>query len=282
MHSLNEIHSTGLLHPALRKIRTREGRSRMVERTGTRVEIGGRQYQLTTLRDVTQERQRQQQLQKDLALAAQVQRALLPAIPCADCFKITTVFAPQGFVSGDVYYLEWDEPGKLLRGFLIDITGHGMATALQTAAVNVLLHQVMDLPRDVDLSQRLIWLNRRIPQHIDESTFAAAIGFELDFSDGELRYAAAGINHFLLNGEKFDVAGMYLGIREEEKFELNRRPIRAGDAVCFMTDGISDIFDRENAWGEMQASQVCRLFGEGNETEKAQDDATAICIEVLI
>ena len=278
--SLEEMYATGVLHPALRKIRTHDGRTRLVERTGTRIEIGGRQYQLTTLRDVTQERQRQQQLHKDLALAAQVQRALLPAIPRADCFRITTVFAPQGFVSGDVYYLEWDQPGKLMRGFLIDITGHGMATALQTAAVNVLLHQVMDLPRDVELSKRLVWLNRRIPQYIDESTFAAAIGFELDLANSELRYAAAGINHFLLNGDRIDVAGMYLGICEDEQFELNRRPIGKGDAVCFMTDGISDIFDRENTWGGVQASQVCRLFDEGESTDKAQDDATAICIEV--
>ena len=155
-----------------------------------------------------------------------------------------------------------------------------MATALQTAAVNVLLHQVMDLPQDVALSQRLVWLNRRIPQYIDESTFAAAIGFELDFTTAELRYAAAGINHFLLNGEKIDVAGMYLGIREQEEYDLFRRPISEGDALCFMTDGISDVFDRENSWDMLQASQLRRLFSEGDWAEKTQDDATAICIEV--
>jgi len=280
MRYLDELHTSGVLHPALRKIRIMGGGSRLVERTGTRIQLGDRQYQLTTLRDVTLERQRQQQLHKDLVLAAQVQRALLPAVPRSRYFQVSTVFKPQGFVSGDVYNLEWDEPSKLLRGFLIDITGHGMATALQTAAVNVLLHQVMDLPQDVALSQRLNWLNRRIPQYIDESTFAAAIGFELDFTTAELRYAAAGINHFLLNGEKIDVAGMYLGIREQEEYELLRRPIRAGDTVCFMTDGISDIFDRENSWDTLQAIQLFRLFSEGDWAEKTQDDATAICIEV--
>jgi PAS domain S-box-containing protein len=280
MRYLDELHTSGVLHPALRKIRILGGGSRLVERTGTRIQLGDRQYQLTTLRDVTLERQRQQQLHKDLVLAAQVQRALLPAVPRSRYFQVSTVFKPQGFVSGDVYNLEWDEPSKLLRGFLIDITGHGMATALQTAAVNVLLHQVMDLPQDVTLSQRLNWLNRRIPQYIDESAFAAAIGFELDFTTTELRYAAAGINHFLLNGEKIDVAGMYLGIREQEEYDLLKRPIRAGDAVCFMTDGVSDIFDRENSWDTMQASQLYRLFSEGDWAEKTQDDATAICIEV--
>jgi serine phosphatase RsbU (regulator of sigma subunit) len=73
---------------------------------------------------------------------------------------------------------------------------------------------------------------------------------------------------------------MYLGIREQEEYDLLKRPIRAGDAVCFMTDGVSDIFDRENSWDTMQASQLYRLFSEGDWAEKTQDDATAICIEV--
>ena len=280
MRYLDEIHTTGVLHPAVRKIRTREGRTLFVERTGNRLQIGARQYQLTTFRDVTQERLHQQQLQKELLLASQLQQALLPPIPRSGYFRISTVFEPQGFVSGDVYCLEWTEANKILRGFLLDLTGHGMATALQTAAVSVLLHQVMDLPQESSLTDRLVWLNHRIPRYIDESTFAAAVGFELDFVEAQLRYASAGINHFLINGERVDVAGLYLGIREEESYELHCRPLRPGDAVCFMTDGISDIFDREGSWGTVGAGELCRLFHEGDWTKKTQDDSTAICIEV--
>ena len=47
-----------------------------------------------------------------------------------------------------------------------------------------------------------------------------------------------------------------------------------------MTDGISDIFDREGSWGTAQAGELCRLFQEGDWTKKTQDDCTAICIEV--
>ena len=280
MRYLDEMHTNGVLHPTLRKIHTRDGGIRMVERTGNRLEIGGRQYQLTTFRDMTQERKRQQEIHKDLVLAAQVQRALLPVMPRSDSFLVRTVFKPQGFVSGDVYSLQWNEAEKILRGVLVDITGHGMATALQTAAVNVLLHQMADLPRQVSLLRRLTWLNHRIPPYIDEGTFAAAIIFELDFCAAQLCFASAGINHFLHNGERIDVAGLYLGIRENEVYELHRRPLLQGDAVCFMTDGISDIFDREKTWASIEASQVCWLFSEGDLAKKAQDDATAICIEI--
>lgn len=280
MRYLDEMHTNGVLRPTLRKIRTRAGGIREVERTGTRIDIGGRQYQFTVFRDVTKEMRRQREMQADLVLAAQVQRVLLPAIPRSGRFKISTIFEPQGFVSGDVYFLEWLETAQVLRGFLVDITGHGLATALQTAAVNVLLHQMSDLPQQVSLSERLSWMNRRIPQYIDESSFAAAICFELDFGAAQLRYASAGINYFLHNGERIEVAGMYLGIRDDETYELHCRPIRQGDAVCFLTDGISDVFDRENNWGTIGAGQLCSLFHEGTWTEKTQDDATAVCIEV--
>ena len=280
MRYLDEMHTNGVLPPTLRKIRTSMNGIREVERTGTRIHIGDRQFQFTVFRDVTLEMRRQQAMHADLVLAAQVQRTLLPAIPRSVRFKISTLFKPQGFVSGDVYFLEWLEKEQVLRGFLVDITGHGLATALQTAAVNVLLHQLADLPQYVSLSERLSWMNRRIPQYIDESCFAAAICFELDFELSQLRYASAGINYFLHNRERVVVAGMYLGIRDDESYELHSRSIRQGDTVCFMTDGISDIFDRDNNWGIVGAERVCQLFVEQEWAEKAKDDATAVCIEV--
>ena len=280
MRYIDQLHVNGSLPPAQRKIRTKDGDVRLVERVGSRLEIDGREYQLTTLRDVTDEKRRQQELHKELLLAAQVQRALLPMVPRCGLFRIETVFNPQGFVSGDLYYLDWQEDRRVLRGFLLDLTGHGMATALQTAAVNVLLHQVMDWQGERSLSERLDWLNRRIPEYIDEATYSAAIGFEIDFTAMELRYASAGISHFLYNGEKVSVEGMYLGIRAAETYELHRRSIRQGDAVCFFSDGISDLLDRDLLWETVRAEQICRMFRDGELAEKTQDDATAICVEV--
>ena len=277
---VEQVRAIGSLPLTQRQIRTRDGGVRLVERIGSRLEIDGKAYQLTTLRDVTDEKRRELDLRKELLLAAQLQKALLPTIPRSGHFQIATVFHPLGFVSGDLYYLEWQNDQRVLRGVLLDLTGHGIATALQTAAVNVLLHQVMDWQGEQTLAERLGWLNRRIPDYIDETTFAAAIGFEIDFSLMELRYVSAGISHFLYNGEKVSVEGMYLGIRAEETYELHRRPIRQGDAVCFFSDGISDLLDREVLWETVRAEQICRMFRDGALTEKTQDDATAICVEV--
>ena len=280
MRYLDETHTNGVLQPTLRKIRIRDGSIREVERTGSLINIDGKNYQLTTLRDVTKERLKQREIQTELLLAAQVQRDLLPVVPRSSQFSITTVFKPSGFVSGDFYHLEWNEERNLLQGFLFDLTGHGMATALQTAAFNVLLHEFMDLPHKPDLAELLVMLNRRVPHYVDENSFVAAIGFEIDFSKGELRYAAAGINLFLFNAERVTVPGLYLGINEAEVYELHTLPIAAGDSVCFMTDGISDVFDADKSWGQIKADQVCGLFTGQDLGEKTKDDATAICITV--
>ena len=267
--------------PAVEKIRTQAGLRLLVERTGSLVKVGGRSYLLITLRDVTEEMERQREMKKDIILAAQVQRALLPAVPTAAFFCIETLFSPKGFASGDVYHLEWKETENILRGFLVDISGHGLAAALQTAAVNVLLHEVMDSPLAMSVSEQLAWLNQRIPAYLDEGSFAAAIAFELDFSAGEIRYAAAGITEFLLNDKRILAPGLYLGIYENEFYEMQKISFTPGDTVCFMTDGITDIL-RVGPGGEtVHAKNICELFRPGGRyAGKMRDDATAVCIAI--
>ena len=278
MRNLDQLHATGALPTTVRKVKTKDGRTVLVERTACLIKVGSCNYQLTTFRDVTKDMERQREMQKDMALAAQVQLALLPTVPRSEYFRIETLFRPQSFVSGDVYHLKWRDADKVLRGFLIDITGHGLATALQTAAVNVLLHEVMELPLTMSVSEQLSWLNRRIPQYINEASFAAAIAFEADFSQGELRYASAGITDLLFNATRITSPGLFLGINDNEQYETKKLTFSAGDTVCFMTDGISDVLTSEQAWDKIPAHEICSLFNDDTYTDKIKDDVTAICI----
>lgn len=268
----------GVLSSTIRPMRTRDGRRLYVERAASMVRVADRSYLLLNLRDITEEMIRRREMEQELALATQVQQALLSEIPQADEFAIETLFAPAGFVSGDVYHLEWQEPTRTLRGFLLDITGHGLASALQTAAVNVLLHEVMDLPEKLTVSEQLGWLNQRIFRYIDETSFAAAIAFEIDFARGRLCYAAAGMTDFLLNRERITTPGLFLGIDRKETYETSYLPFAAGDAVCFMTDGITDVLTAEENWGKVAARDICDRFRDKRQADRLQDDATAICI----
>ena len=141
-----------------------------------------------------------------------------------------------------------------------------------------MLRELVDLPQPLDLPGQLAWLNRRVPRYVDDSTFVAAIGFELDFAQAELRFSAAGINQFLVNAERILAPGLYLGIHENEVYEMSRLSLATGDSICFLTDGISDIFDAEKLWTEMHANKIIHLFNETDIQDCAKDDATAICI----
>ncbi|HWR39656.1 MAG TPA: PAS domain S-box protein [Patescibacteria group bacterium] len=269
-------YQNGVLPRAMRSFRTKDGGRRQMERTASLIRLGRRDYLIVTLRDVTEEQKWQQVLQNDLAFAGKVQVALLPVLPETDDFTIQTLFRPNSFVSGDLYHLDWQAETRVLRGCLIDVTGHGLATAIQTAAVNVLLHAASAL--NLSVEEQLNWLNWRVPRYFAESAFAAAIAFEIDFSAGEMRYAAAGITDFLLNGDHVQAPGLFLGLKEYETFPARVVPFGPGDTVCFMTDGFSDYLTQEDLWRQTHARDVCRMFARDVFPEALPDDATAICV----
>ena len=226
-------------------------------------------------------RKREGELARDVAFAARVQDALLPKTPDAEFFRMQTLFRPFALVSGDIYYTEWVENELVLRGYLIDVTGHGVAAALQMAAVNVLLHEVANSAMELSVAEQLSWLNRRVGVYFDEAAFAAGIVFEIDFGAGELRYASAGITEFVFNDQWILAPGLFLGVNELEPYDTKVISIVPGDRICFVTDGITDVLLTEEHGKATAAQDLCRQFSSGVYGEKLRDDATAVCIEVL-
>ena len=275
-----ELVRNGSLPSAVRRIRKADGELLYVNQSGSLIDVGENRYLLISLRDLTKEMELQLTMQKELVMASEMQRSLLPKLPQNRRFGLETVFAQQSFVSGDWYHLEWDEGRKILYGFLIDVTGHGMTAALQTASMSVLVHEVMDQAEHLPVSSRLAGLNLRIPRYVDEHSFAAAMAFELDFAVGELRYSSAGISEFLFNGLRITAPGLMLGINAKEIYGMQRLPLQTGDRVCFMTDGISDLLTKNGLWERFDASEICDAFNTGKLGSTFRDDATAVCITI--
>jgi sigma-B regulation protein RsbU (phosphoserine phosphatase) len=279
---LTQVKNTGVLPLQRRVVRHRNGSYVQVERSGTLVRYRDRSVLVQTMRDVSEEVRREQEIQRDAELATRVQNALLKEAEPSSHLEITTIYEPHSYVGGDLYFMDWRYHGSLLRGFLIDAAGHGLATALHTSAMHVLLREVNEL--DLPLPEQMRWLNRRASQYFDDAAFAGAVGFELDLETRELRWSCAGMPHVWLAGSDRQgivaCAGMYLGICAGEVFEMQTVPLAIGDSVCFMTDGISEVISRNvdrqpRNYGEMM--QLLRAIASGNE---CHDDATAICIRV--
>jgi PAS domain S-box-containing protein len=254
-----------------------------VERAGTVVSIDGRDFYLASMRDMTQERRREAELTRDVELARRVQQGLLPELPDSSFVTVRTFYQPVNFVSGDSYHLEWHNEGKLLRGFLIDVSGHGLATAIQTSSLNVLLREpsVARLP----LLAQLRRVNARVAKYFADGAYAAILGFELDFSLREIRYVGAGITQFYANGAKIATPGMFVGLWDNAEFIAGKFQLSEGDSFYFLTDGMTDALAQpENAdvlspSGKNFDADVAALKRLA-ESSRLRDDATGICLKV--
>ena len=231
---------------------------------------------------VKSRRQRTQEIRRDAELATRVQNALLSAPKSSEYLEITTVYKAFGYVGGDLYFMDWRYGGKLLRGFLVDATGHGLGTALHTASIHVLLREVNE--RDLPLSDAMRWLNRRVGEYFDEAAFAGALGFELDLETRQLRWVCAGIAKTWMATKNrqgvVECPGMCLGIHAEETFDTHLISVEVGDSFYFMTDGLSDQLEPRTTLPLQQFPEMTGLLEKLSEADGLRDDATAICIHV--
>lgn len=266
-----------------RVYRHKNGQVVHAERAGTAIFISGKNYLLSSMRDMTAERRRQAEMSMDVEIARRVQRGLLPELPESPLVTIRTLYHPSNFVSGDTYHMEWLKEGKLLRAFLLDVSGHGLATALQTTSINVLLRETTT--SNLSLIAQLRLVNAKAAKYFIDGAYAAILAFELDFNDRKLRYAGAGITQFYANGKKIVSPGMFVGIWDKARFVRGSLPIMPGDTFHFLTDGFTDWLGRpENSDflspnGKDFETDVAALEQLG-ESGKLRDDATGVCLKI--
>ncbi|MHC1758961.1 MAG: SpoIIE family protein phosphatase [Negativicutes bacterium] len=263
-------------------LRHKKGTLIDVERSATLVRYGGRSMLVQTLRDVSDIVRREHDLQRDAEMATRVQNALLPEIKPSDYLKIATVYQPFGYVGGDLYFLDWRYGGSLLRGFLVDATGHGLGTALHTASLHVLLREVNE--QDLPLSDAMRWLNRRSGGYFDEGSFACGLGFELDLQTRQLRWVCAGIPKVWMATQTqqgvLEHPGLCLGLLENETFDTHTTPVDVGDNFYFMTDGLAELLQGRTELPLERYPDMVKLLLEISKREERRDDATALCIHV--
>ncbi len=266
-----------------RTYRHKNGTLICVERAGTTINIDGRKYLLASLRDTAEERRRSAELARDVEVARQVQRALLTELPVSPLVAVRTLYYPSHFVSGDSYHLGWLNEGTLLRGYLVDVSGHGLATALQTASFSVLLREAAT--SKLSLHGQMKRINARAARCFTEGSYAALLGFELDLFLKELRYVGAGITQFFANGQKIETPGMFVGMWDDPKFITGVLPISPGDTFHFLTDGFSDALsqaENRNFWspgGKDFDADMASLVGLA-ENGELRDDATGVCLKI--
>ncbi len=233
------------------------------------------------LAEKTQEEQHMREtFHRELAKAGHQQRAMLPKNIRNSLLRLEILYEPYMLVSGDSCGYRWLNDDSLF-GYIIDVTGHGAASALQTAAMSFMIQDTMYS----SLSERMTELNRRVISYFGDDVMVAAFCFELDFKQRELRYVAAGITEFFADSAvvqgRIKTPGLFLGVSEAPEYGVCSLPIKKGDSFCFYSDGIAERLTEEcqlplGIEFDDLITTVSKIGADGVHW----DDVTVLCIQI--
>lgn len=230
------------------------------------------------------------QLEKKMAeyndqirLAGTVQRYIQKGDYADEAVIVRTIYQPAQAVSGDSYYYHWRLENQIFNGFILDVTGHGVPTALQTAGIRVIMEQ--ELENEICSQATLERLNERIESYLIEASFAAVVLFSFDFRTRILTVVSGGINYFLTqqnhSSSWITIPGSYLGISPKAEFGIVHISFEQGDSFYFLTDGIVDQMDMSVPLKEGKFEETVAQLEIIAKRSERRDDCSALCIKVV-
>lgn len=233
---------------------------------------------VVVFRDITPKKRAEEQLRQDILLASRLQKEFLPGDLDNTQLRLNTIYHPSSHVSGDLFDYAWNQDGTRLFGYIADVMGHGIATALQASTLRAIFNLATDKTSAPDV--RLTTANNQIFSCFAAGSFAGALCFELDFRAKTLSYSAAGINEFLLvsnnTPQKLEVPGHFLGIKKDNNYPVYTINFAPGDSFFFMTDGIAEYLPENwTSYAYPALKELLELFA-----MQSADDATALCINI--
>jgi serine phosphatase RsbU (regulator of sigma subunit) len=207
----------------------------------------------------------QEKLRRDLALAAEVQRRLLPDRPPeAVTAELAAVSLPARSVGGD-YYDFLDLGDHKIGIALADIAGKGIAAALVMSLVQASL-RIISTERDISLPQLAAKMNRFLHRSTRSNSYATFFYAQIDESNRQLRYVNAGHNppYLFRSGDSSEIqelsaGGTVLGLFPQVSYQEAAIDLRPGDVLIAFTDGVTEALNPlDEEFGEEKLKDLVR------------------------
>lgn len=194
-------------------------------------------------------KEKQRILDLELAMAADVQRTMLPEAPDAAGLQSFAIYRPCSAVSGDLYDLGVFEEGREAFFFIADISGHGVPAALVASMCKMSLSRI-DL-RKTRPAEILAGLSRTIQPVSGDQYLTAAI-FLVALERRELVFASGAHASPLLLGPAGNVTvlpstGPVIGTTFSGDFGQKKVRYGPGSRLVLYTDGLTE---HRNSAGE--------------------------------
>jgi sigma-B regulation protein RsbU (phosphoserine phosphatase) len=201
-----------------------------------------------------QESLEKQRLEEELALAHQIQVALLPKVcPKGEFFEFSAFTQPARQVGGDYYDFLISEDGRV--GVAIaDATGKGIPAAMLISLVHASLRA--EVKNRLDPSRVMANINQLIFSSTSSEKFATMFYGELDPQGRKLIYCNAGHNYPVVihqdgRAEFLDTGGLLLGAFQEALYERGEVLLQRNDTIFFYSDGLTENFnDKDEEFGD--------------------------------
>jgi phosphoserine phosphatase RsbU/P len=202
------------------------------------------------------ERVEKEKMERDLALAREIQAGFLPdAPPVFPGIEIAVSHRASQMVGGDYYdFLPVQVEGReALLLVVADVEGKGAASALVMANVQATLHALADhveplekLP--VTINQKLLMGSRAAAAHGRHTKYLSMFLALVESGGRNLRYVTAGhVPPAVIRADGrvdwLEAGGMIVGLLPDVQFECGTVAIGAGDILVACTDGITEAMD---------------------------------------
>ena len=241
----------------------------------------------------------EQRLERDLAMAREIQVRLLPhACPRMKSADLAAKFEPALTIGGDMFdFLEYS--GARVALVLGDVSGKGAPAALYAALVSGLLRSTASL--EPSPAHMLSAINLSLNERRIEAQYVSLVYAIWDDDARVMTVANSGIPRPIIcrNGtiDRIESTGLPLGLFEDADYDEVTVKANSGDLFVFMSDGIVDAtspsgeqFGRKRLeevvqqnWPRNAAEVVQSIFDAVNIHRQAHaifDDETVLAVKV--
>jgi sigma-B regulation protein RsbU (phosphoserine phosphatase) len=191
-------------------------------------------------------------IENDLKHASQTQLSVLPEPLTSEKCTTAWLFKPAVFVGGDTFNYYFVAP-DLLIFFTIDISGHGVSSAMISMSLQFAIFQTPSLYGGEITEERLQEIPRIFAENLnkmmlnDKSEHYLTMIFGIaDFKNNKIHYVQAGHPYPFIyrkaenDLEMLEINGFPVGLFEFSHYETQTISFQQGDKFIVYSDGISE------------------------------------------
>ena len=180
----------------------------------------------------------------EIAMAGEIHRALVPPIhKTIASFELYGISVPSGEVGGDL--VDIAEDGQSWTGYVADVSGHGVSAGLLMAMFKT---AVRTRVKDVSSGEMLTAVHRALYPLKTPNMFATVA--VLQWTGRKFNLSLAGhlpLLHYIHSSREvreYPASDLPLGVLPDETFGSEEVVCQTGDLLVLLTDGLTEVFDR--------------------------------------